>query len=1153
MHHDHHHHDSIRRTKPDTVGEVDTASFGELYSAHAEHHPHFHPGYEFPPLRPLFVPGMSPQEQLGLVAKRVDDLTETLNRYSENVYGAYEAIVHSAICNDAYYHEIVTETGYLTDTSAKYTIVSIPFVDDANKPIILDLGLAYNNTANSGVKESIMDFSGRVIADKIIPAFNITNKWTGKARYKLAPIDTEDTGFTLGITDRGFMKIYNSTATEADMNKDGVVNAMGVQGVLISAKSKTEDNYPANKGEQIGRVAMGMDYDTQMRYIVMVDGTKPTGVENGGGCTSDQIADLLLKRGCTVAVELANGSNTVMMDKGELVNIPYDDAGIANVPKMNCFWYITKERHYHNEYVREVGELMQKYGRALWQSTVSDIAVSNLRDYCEKVEAELKQEEQDRKDADSALQNNIDSEANNRAEADKALQANIDAEADARNKADKVLQNNIDTLAQKVDTEVARLDSVDAAIRQELAQTESKLHAKDIASVEKSQDGNKDIYRVKLNDSTYIDVPVETYNYTLLVQKLADLSEVEKNLNSEIQARKDADDNLQAQITKEVTDRTNADSNLQSQITSEASTRLTADEKLQSNINNLQSSLQTLMTDYEAYVTKTDADLATKAQLLATVQSDIATVKAQMAAIQTTQSSMDTTLTEIQKTLSEMEQSLENNKQTVANLQTSWEQYKETINTSITELQEQAKNHMPITGITGEIEPVKIQYVLGDDLVGFSVDNTTSEIKKKFSFASLASLDAGGRTLSGAYNIETTARVKPIDLSSDTDMFCSEFYTHVDTTGVIADSDDDSEESKSYIDTHSGNSHNGFASISSVTYEKGEKYASLVSFLGVTPESLQANSGVGNNNIGMPEEYSSLELSNYIAKLENVSYQVSLPLSETEEQASEGYLLRSVIEGSSTGISAYLSQKSTDIARLDMSQTGTYLSDHFALQMIGNRSKIGVSDSDISLVLAGDTSKSIDISSESGIGLAFKDTDDDSNVVGSDVYLTKDALTLSHSDGTTDTEVSLSTTGVDVNGALIHNVADPVDENDAVNLKTLANAFSAAKASGSTKVALSSVNYSVFYANVSTTIKEGINKKKFGLRLSQSDSGYSAVVAFYIPELSLTIPTLPITASAIAKESIANVVFDASTTRSSVTLYAVVVSTSTPTVSFLYE
>lgn len=966
MHHDHHHHDSIRRTKPDTVGEVDTASFGELYSAHAEHHPHFHPGYEFPPLRPLFVPGMSPQEQLGLVAKRVDDLTETLNRYSENVYGAYEAIVHSAICNDAYYHEIVTETGYLTDTSAKYTIVSIPFVDDANKPIILDLGLAYNNTTNSGVKESIMDFSGRVIADKIIPAFNITNKWTGKARYKLAPIDTEDTGYTLGITDRGFMKIYNSTATEADMNKDGVVNAMGVQGVLISAKSKTEDNYPTNKGEQIGRVAMGMDYDTQMRYIVMVDGTKPTGVENGGGCTSDQIADLLLKRGCTVAVELANGSNTVMMDKGELVNIPYDDSGIANVPKMNCFWYVTKERHYHNEYVREVGELMQKYGHALWQSTVSDIAVSNLCDYCEKVEAELKQEEQDRKDADSALQNNIDSEANTRAEADKALQANINAEADVRNKADKVLQNNIDTLAQKVDTEVARLDSVDVAIRQELAQTESKLHAKDIASIEKSQDGNKDIYRVKLNDSTYIDVPVETYNYTLLVQKLADLSEVEKNLNSEIQARKDADDNLQAQITKEVTDRTNADSNLQSQITSEASTRLTADEKLQSNINNLQSSLQTLKTDYEAYVTKTDADLATKAQLLATVQSDIATVKAQMAAIQTTQSSMDTTLTEIQKTLSEMEQSLENNKQTVANLQTSWEQYKESINTSITELQNKSTE---LESKFGEYLPLKGGALTGD------VTNTNSFISNTY-------IKADAYVEIGNPDVDKTPQIRLRGLNRYVDI-------NTITTGL----------------------------------QIGTQY----------------------------------DLANVSAKdpITDVHLATKRYVDNAVKSAGSGTYLP--LAGGTMSGSIDLAEKDLNSAK---NINGT------AISVKGGNSTVGVSDSDISLVLAGDTSKSIDISAESGIGLAFKDTDSNSNVVGSDVYLTKDALTLSHNDGTTDTEVSLSNTGVDVNGAIIHNVAEPVSNNDAVNLKYYkTGVFNANKNVEYTTSELFSLNESTSYTS----------------------------------------------------------------------------------------
>lgn len=671
LHHEHNHckPEPPKREQPTYCGKVNTAGMGEYYSAHAcppPCHPHPHPGYNIPPVKPLFVPGMSTQEQIAVLAGKVDEMCNLLGEYDEKVWGAYDAIVHSCICNDAYYAEIETEVGYLPATSARYTVVHIPFVDKGNQPIRLQLGLAYNNTTNSGIHESVFDASERVLADKLFPACNIGDNWTGKVYWKGAPINQDDTdGFTLGVLKNGFLKIYNQTATNADMNKDDVENAMGVAGVLVSGGKKTPDNYGYTDGAT-GMVGLGMNYDTQERFFILVDGEQATGVTSGGGCTADQLAELFTKYGCTVAVLLAYKESTVGLDCGEMLNIPYDVNHIPYVPQLNAFWYITKEEHYHNDYVREVAELMQKYGRSIWTGIVNGKSLDAVRAELANVESDLAQEVQDRKDGDAALDGKI-----------------IALGERVTNLYDELVAADAD-LSQRITQEVAD--------RQKAVADEAKARADADKALEES--GNV----------------------------------TSTKLTQEIEDRKAADSGLAADIQKEAKDRNDADGlilqtvttltgNLEKALNEEKTARADGDSALQTALDKLKS-------DYTAFKTSTNSDLETKTQQITQILADISSVKNLIAGVQATQSEIDETLTSIQNTLATMEKSFENLKQTVADLQTSWEQYKETMTTQWTAFQDtvekslsdmdkslrewvttQLENYVPLAG-TADGKPV---------------------------------------------------------------------------------------------------------------------------------------------------------------------------------------------------------------------------------------------------------------------------------------------------------------------------------------------------------------------------------------------------------------------------------------------------------------
>lgn len=642
-------------------------------------------GYHIPPVQ--YVPGMNEQEQLANLNCKMNELIELFNCNTDKVYGAYEEVVRSAVCNDAFYKEITVESGYLADASTSYELVHIPYVDCAGQPIYLEMGLAYNNTTNSGVTESVFDKALEVYADKILPAAE--RSFQGVAIWKGAPIYSGEAAvgtmalipgqcdYTLGVTENGYFKIYD-TPKETDnsgvikaMRQDKVRNSMGCAVIIRGGEYVVDDNLSEM---ELPCTVMAMNYKTKERFILAI------GKDNvASDITPEMIANLLKKYDVDVAALTSWGQQSYLLDKGQFSFMPTstDSDGIPTVPQSAAFWYITKRRNFHNDYVKEVAALTIQMGENLWYDELTCESVDNLKLDFVELRNDLEQEIQDRKDADDALGERIDKEITDREAGDTALDEKYAAEV-AR------LDGEIEALEQRVTDEVTRLDAL-------IQSTKEALTAKDVKEVKVTHDGTRDTYQVVLNDGTVLGADVIVYNYDQLVQKLDSYATVEQRLDAEIEARKSADDALNALITAEQQARANGDTALAEQI---ASVRAELTELIQGNttdITALQGALDTLTQTVQSNYASLNERVTSNAE-------NIANLQGSYGALQATVAALNETVTGLQQSFASTEQSFENVKQTVASMQDELNAFEERIEGEL-------GNYLPLSGgkMTGAI------------------------------------------------------------------------------------------------------------------------------------------------------------------------------------------------------------------------------------------------------------------------------------------------------------------------------------------------------------------------------------------------------------------------------------------------------------------
>ncbi len=676
------------------------------------------PAFMVPPIPPVHEHAhyMTPEQQIHELSHKMNKLIDVLNGYNKKVYGAYEHVVNAAMHNDAYYSEITIEDGYIGETSSPYKVIHIPFVDRASRPIFLELGLAYNNMTNTGVSEPSFDASARTIADKLIPATYTGMYGVGTWKYapipatEVMPIDEEFTRkvkWSVGVATNGFIKAYpEDNNTREIMNRDQIRNSMGVLSVMLRAGKPSPETY--GDEEITARVGMGMNYKTKERFIVIVDDS-PVPAQ---GCTVEQLGNIFAGYGCDVAVELANKTQVFGMDKGAFLYYPEsgDSPVVPSVPNVSAFWYITKRRHYRNEYVREVAELMQRVNQNEWANYNANFTVDYLKNEVKRLSDSLEDEIAERGTADRQINQKIDDEIvtlNERidqevatltaedeniknyftvaiANEEAARKAADENEQNARDEADQNLRQDLTTETMEREGEDTELHNADidrvrqiedsehvvtyTLLRKDASEVNQKimtyepeeLKKRIVKEVKYTQDGTKDTYTLMDVEDRPIDRFIDTYNYDKLVSKLNSLDSVDADnaaaIQTEQQSRIAEDTRLSGRIdTNEgnITDLVHRMTVVEGQFGLSSEKNNEQDSRL----SNLESSLSDLQNSTTQKLAEVDATVAAMQATVASTESSQESVKQAMASLQeemntyqetvnTTVNNLDTKLTE---------------------------------------------------------------------------------------------------------------------------------------------------------------------------------------------------------------------------------------------------------------------------------------------------------------------------------------------------------------------------------------------------------------------------------------------------------------------------------------------------------------------------
>lgn len=426
-----------------------------------------------PPVRPVVnIPGPNVQAQMCEMAGRVNECILRWNQIQRNCYEALDRVVGAAVSNDVYYDrdEVGMESGYSENDSCPYHVINVKCVDKCGKPIFIKLMPAFGNTTNSGLVQSIQDVSFVTNANAIISA-TTDAPWKGVARYMGAPMASTPEGgiFCGGFNRHGALKIFGGDTDEDTLCQNQVVDLIGSVVPIILDGEITEQA----KGMTTKQAICAIGYKSSNGDKVFFNCGKQD-VEGMQGIT---VANILKGMGCTTAVITATAGGG-MEYLGSLTSSPDN----WQMPKNSAYWVVSKRpfEGWCNQFESSIAQLVQRVGglktdidfinhevdevsevaNKAWelaQKNADDIVeiqadieridgeitaleerITTAENDIKALDAALKQEIQDRKDADAA-------EAQARQEADEALGKRIDKEIADREAADEQLNTAIET------------------------------------------------------------------------------------------------------------------------------------------------------------------------------------------------------------------------------------------------------------------------------------------------------------------------------------------------------------------------------------------------------------------------------------------------------------------------------------------------------------------------------------------------------------------------------------------------------------------------------------------------------------------------------------------------------------------------------------
>lgn len=478
-----------------------------------------------PPVRPVVnIPGPNVQAQICEMAGRVNECILRWNQIQRNCYEALDRVVGAAVSNDVYYDrdEVGMESGYSENDSCPYHVINVKCVDKCGKPIFIKLMPAFGNTTNSGLVQSIQDVSFVTNANAIISA-TTDAPWKGVARYMGAPMASTPEGgiFCGGFNRHGALKIFGGDTDEDTLCQNQVVDLIGSVVPIILDGEITEQA----KGMTTKQAICAVGYKSCNGDKVFFN----CGKQDVQGMQGITVANILKGIGCTTAVITAT-SGGGMEYLGSLTSSPDN----WQMPKNSAYWVVSKRpfEGWCNQFESSIAQLVQRVGGLKNEVDFINHEVDEVSEVANKA-WELAQ-----KNADDIVEIRADIER-------------IDGEITALEERITTAENDIKALDAALKQEIQDRKDADAAeaqVRQEADEALGKRIDKEIADREAADEQLNTAIETEKAERTAADAVLQgNINQEAIDRANADLK-IEQNLNKEIVNRTEADQLLQDQI-----------------------------------------------------------------------------------------------------------------------------------------------------------------------------------------------------------------------------------------------------------------------------------------------------------------------------------------------------------------------------------------------------------------------------------------------------------------------------------------------------------------------------------------------------------------------------------------------------------------------------
>lgn len=318
-----------------------------------------------PPIMPVVpppVPGFNPQAQMGAVIEKTNECIHRWNYIQDNCFKALNDCVGAAKTSPVYYDdsEVHLEQGYSSDDSAVYHIVRVQKYDKAGCPIRVKLGLAYDNSTNSNVRQSMHDYSFVKSANVIMTAVNPAQEgWNGPAMWRgMAIAGTPNTeGYIAGFNALGTLKVYKGNVETTNLCQDKIVDMIGAVTPIILDSEITEQA----KALTTKKAITAIGYNSGCGQTILFN----VGITENPGMQGITVATILKEMGCNTAVITAMQDATDEPSIGmEYLGRWTDAPAKYNEPHNVAFWYVSKrpECGFKNDFETEIANLVQCTG-----------------------------------------------------------------------------------------------------------------------------------------------------------------------------------------------------------------------------------------------------------------------------------------------------------------------------------------------------------------------------------------------------------------------------------------------------------------------------------------------------------------------------------------------------------------------------------------------------------------------------------------------------------------------------------------------------------------------------------------------------------------------------------------------------------------------